>query len=402
MATYRLGENIVRDAGDEEHQALLGAFHQFGGRPMCLCKPDGVEMYIAKIETGVYVIKRMPNSAQGHNSNCDHFEIPAGLSGLSQVMGSAIQENQVDQCIDLKFDFALSKTGKRAPIAGSGAEKDSVVANPNRLTLRGLLHYLWEEAGFNRWVPKMAGRRNWFVIRKHLLAAAEGKRSSAGSLADLLYMPEAYDEINHKAIAQRRLSLLARAAQSTSKGQKLILAVGVLDRIDMGGSGHRMFLQHAPDFPMLIADDLHRRLMKRFHIEFGLSDYFEHARMMVIATVWVDTSGVSRVDQMSVMMVSPNWIPFESSFESSLFEELTAKNRYFIRGMRYNLTSEKVLASCMLTDCLPPVAMLINASAEGETQAAPEIPFALWTWEVAKESMPSFPVANLSAPSLAR
>lgn len=402
MATYRLGEKIVRDAGDQEHQALLGALHQHGGRPLCLCKPDGVEMYIANIETGVYVIKRMPNSAQKHNSNCDHFEIPAGLSGLSQVMGSAIQENELDQCVDLKFDFALNKTGKRAPVAGTGAEKDSVAANPNRLTLRGLLHYLWEEAGFNRWVPKMAGRRNWYVIRKHLLASAEGKRSSAGSLGDLLYMPEAYDEDNHKMIAQRRLSLLAKAAQSTSKGQKLMVAIGVLDRIDLGGSGHRMYFQHAPDFAMLIADDLHRRLMKRFHIEFGLGDYLEHARTVVIATIWVDTSGVSRVDQMSVMMVSPNWIPFESAFEASLFEELTVKNRYFIRGMRYNLSSEKVLASCMLTDCLPPVAMLISTATDGVTQNTPEIPFELWTWEVAKGTMPDFPIANLSAPSLAR
>lgn len=403
MATYLIGENTVEDVTAEEHQALLGAFHQFGGRPQCLCKQPGVEMYISKIESGVYVVKRMPNSGQAHSPNCEHFEIPPGLSGLSQVMGSAIQQNQTDQCIDLKFDFALSKIGKRPPIAPSGAEKDSVAANPNRLTLRGLLHYLWEEAGFNRWVPRMAGRRNWFVVRKHLLAAAEGKRSSAGSLADLLYIPEAYDEDNHKLIAQKRLSLLARAAQSTSKGQKLIVTIGLLDRIEMGAGGHRLFLQHAPDFPLLIADDLHRRLVKRFSVELGLLDFYPKANLVVIATLWVDVSGVSRVDQISVMMITPNWIPFESSYEWVLFEELTVKDRYFIRGMRYNLTSDKVLASCMLTDCEPPVAMLINTTEEGVAQSPSEIPFELWTWTVTTEaSMPVFPATNRTPQPLAR
>ncbi len=397
MATYKVGEKILHEVEHEEHQTLLGAHHQFGGRPICLCKTPGVEMYIAKIESGTYIVKRMPNSAQVHAPFCEHFEQPPGLSGLSEVMGSAIQPNLADNSFDLKFDFALNKTGKRPPVSQVGSEKDSVVANPHRLTLRGFLHFLWEEADFNKWVPNMAGKRNWYRIRKYLLAAADGKRCSAGSMAELLYMPEEYSDADKSAIAQRRLALLAKTAQSNAKGQRLMLAIGLFDRFAQSGGGHRLYLKHAPDFPLLLSDDIHRKISKRFAVELGLFDFFPEANLMVIATLWVDVSGVAHVDQLSFMMVTANWIPFDNSYEATLFEKLTLANRFFIKGLRYNMTSDKVLAACMLTDCEPPVALLIHAPKDANAeQILSDIQVPTWTWDVASGKMHELPQATRS------
>jgi Protein of unknown function (DUF1173) len=65
-------------------------------------------------------------------------------------------------------DHSLSKGPTKTIPTGNGEEKNSVKTDGNKLSLRGTLHYLWEQAGFNKWSPGMAGKRNWFVIRKYL------------------------------------------------------------------------------------------------------------------------------------------------------------------------------------------------------------------------------------------
>jgi len=51
----------------------------------------------------------------------------------------------------------------------------------------------------------MAGKRNWYVIYKHLLIAADGKESKGKPLGDMLYVPEPFsvdrkDEIHDAAV----------------------------------------------------------------------------------------------------------------------------------------------------------------------------------------------------------
>jgi len=181
MSNYRIGEQHV--SSDEPGlNDLLAETHAKKTRPACLCRNPAIEMYIAKV-AGKFIIKRMPNSGSDHAPACDSYEPPPELSGLGQVMGSAIQENPDDGLTALKFGFSLTKVaGRSAPIP-SGAETDSVKTDGNKLTLRGTLHYLWEEAGFNRWAPGMSGKRSWYVIRKYLLQAAEDKTAKGSSLA---------------------------------------------------------------------------------------------------------------------------------------------------------------------------------------------------------------------------
>jgi Protein of unknown function (DUF1173) len=106
-------------------------------------------MYIAQVN-GHFIVKRMPNTGSDHDLECDSYEIPAGLSGLGQVLGSAIKENSGDDLTALKFGFSLSKGPTKTIPSGNGEEKNSVKTDGNKLCLRGTLHYLWEQAGFNK------------------------------------------------------------------------------------------------------------------------------------------------------------------------------------------------------------------------------------------------------------
>ena len=105
------GQSIHSD--DPALSELLANIYSSRERPLCLCRTPGIEMYVAKVDEK-YLIKRMPNYGSGHAPACDSYEPPPELSGLGQVIGSAIQENPDEGTTALKFDFALSKGASRS------------------------------------------------------------------------------------------------------------------------------------------------------------------------------------------------------------------------------------------------------------------------------------------------
>jgi hypothetical protein len=245
VAIYQIdGQSIHSD--DPAFPELLASIYCSRARPLCLCRTPGIEMYVAKVDEK-YLIKRMPNSGSGHAPVCDSYEPPPELSGLGQVIGSAIQENPDEGTTALKFDFALSKGASRSAPAPSGKETDSVKTDGNKLTLRGTLHYLWDEAGFNRWAPTMAGKRSWYVIRKYLLQAAEDKTAKGASLAGMLYMPESFNAEKKNEITQRRLAQMMRIATPEKGARRLMLVVGEVKELAQSRYGHKIVLKHLPD-----------------------------------------------------------------------------------------------------------------------------------------------------------
>src|SRR4051794_30218021 len=168
MNGYQLANRVI-SLGDAESTPLLAEGHSRRERPLCLCKQPPIEMYIAK-RGEKYFVKRMPNTGAEHDPACESYEPPAELSGLGEVLGSAIQENVDDGTTVLRLAFSLTRMPGKAP-AKSGPPTASVKTDGTKLTLRGTLHYLYEQAGLNKWTPSMAGKRNWWVIRKYLLEA---------------------------------------------------------------------------------------------------------------------------------------------------------------------------------------------------------------------------------------
>src|SRR3546814_20937219 len=96
-------------------------------------------------------------------------------------MGASIPDDPDQNVTAGKLGFSLAKQpGRAAPTPATG-ESDAVRTDGAKLTLRGTLHYLWEQAGFNRWAPAMSGKRSWGVIRKYILQAAADKTADRKS-----------------------------------------------------------------------------------------------------------------------------------------------------------------------------------------------------------------------------
>ncbi|WID99913.1 DUF1173 domain-containing protein (plasmid) [Bosea vestrisii] len=368
-------------------------------RPLCLCRNPGLPLYIARVGSRL-TLKRMPGTGARHDPACPSYEPPYELSGLGSVAGSAISEDLETGNTLLKLDFSLTKSAGRAPPAPSATpDKGEVRSDGTKLTLRALLHYLWDQAGFNRWRPGMAGKRNWAVIRKFLLEATEGKTSKGKALPDILYVPEMFQSEREAEIAQRRSAFIVRATATAGKARPLLIVVGEVKEIVPARSGHRLLIKHAPKFPFLLNEDIHRRMGVVFASELSLSNASPEAHLVAIATFGLDLAGVATVEAIALMAVTENWIPFESVSEANLLDALTRRKVSFLKGLRYNLPANQPLASVVLHEEAPtPLAMFIVPNeadaayrlALDALVASSDLP--AWIWSRGDEPMPALPV----------
>ncbi|PTT93029.1 hypothetical protein DBR42_00895 [Pelomonas sp. HMWF004] len=395
MSTYKIGGRTVRDS-DADFSKVVASAHGAPDRPLCLCRDTGIPMYVAKAGNK-FLLKRMPNSGSDHTAACDSYEPPPELSGLGQVLGTAIQED-LEGTTMLKLDFSLSKSGSRTPPAPSGKETDSVSSEGNKLTLRGMLHFLWEEAGFNRWAPAMENKRSWYVIRKYLLAAAESKTAKGAALGELLYIPESFDLHHKDAINERRHAHLMRIAAPEKGARKLMIAIGEVKEIGKARYGMRVVLKHLPDFSFHLDEETHKKLTKRFESELGLWDAHQGSHLMMVATFGVSAVGVANIVEVALMIVTDNWLPFEDSYEHMVLEKLVGGRRRFMKGLRYNMSSSKPLAVAVLTDIEPkPHALYIthigadDQFVEDQAALIAESDMPSWLWDARAGSMPELP-----------
>ncbi len=361
-----------------------------------MCMDPGLAMYIAQVEDQ-YLVKRMPLTGGGHDPACPSYEPPDELSGLGVLMGSAIQVDPESGLSALKLGFSLSKVGARTtPVAVAGAGgADSVAGEAKKLTLRSLLHYLWHQAELTSWTSRWAGKRHWWNIRWHLLEAARQMTVKGGTLSDVLFVPESFRATDKAAIEQRRAEALAPALPPKSGPRKLMILLGEVKDILPTRTGHRLIVKHMPDFLFMLDEEFHRRLRTRFENELMLWGADEASHLMAIGTFGLTPTGLARIEEMALMVVSENWIPYDSVHEKKLIDALAKLNTRSVKGLRYSLLAERPSAAAMLQRQSRPLALYIipptvdrdyEEALEELIASRPEVD--AWTWRVADGEMP--------------
>lgn len=396
---YELGGRRFETAtpGFAEAIAEAHAAHQ---RPRCMCQAEGVEMYVARLagRHGGFTVKRMPDTGSRHAPACPSYEPPPELSGLGQVLGSAIKENPATGETTLKLDFPLTRLACRSTMPPAGGDSDSVATDGTRLSLRGLLHYLWDQAELTRWQPGFAGKRSWATVRRHLLQAAENKFARDGALRARLYIPEVFSVEQRDAINARRLAHWEHAAATGGKPQQLMLLIAEVREIVPARYGYKAIVKHVPDQAFAIDEQLYRRLGRRFGEELCLWGTSDGLRMVMIATFAVTAGGVPTIDRISLMLVTGEWLPVENQVEQRLIAELVSQGRRFMKGLRYNLDLSEPLACAVLTDLYEPTALYIHrteALAEATRTSDESLPWAssAWVWRPEDGGLPALPRA---------
>ncbi len=315
------------------------------------------------------------------------------------MLGTAITLLPGDGATRLTLGFSLTRApGRAAPTATADPDSTSARTDGAKLTLRALLHYLWDEAGLTRWDPAAAGKRNWSVVRRDMLHAAQDKVAKGQPLTDALYVPEYFDLDHKHEIAARRASLLRRIAGPAKGRHKLLLLVAEVKTIVPARFGYKIVFKHVPDCPFLLPEDLHRRLHKAFDIELALWEAVEHTHLVAAATFAVSPAGIPTLDQMALMPTTDAWVPFESVFDKTVLDTVAAARRPFRKTLRYNMTRDKLLASLVVLDTDPATACYItdpdnrHAHERELADLVANSTLASWIWDPAQASdLPPLP-----------
>lgn len=320
-------------------------------RPRCLCRPGGIEMYIARLNGG-YVVKRMPETGNQHAPECPSFELPADLSGLSGLLGGAIVENPVSGETLLRLNFPLSKGPERTAQPGALSAAGSAAARTSRLSLRGLLHYMWDQADLTHWRPAFEGKRSWATVRRHLLRAAEQKIACGNPLLDRLYVPEVFTVDQLEAINARRRTSWVDATAQPSRSQQLMLVIAEVKGIVPGHRGYWAVIKHIPGIAFSIEHSLYRVIGRSFGQELDLWSASDNIHMVMAATFSLNAAGIPAISRLCLLPVTKQWLPVESILEQQLVERLVREGKAFTKILRYDLArSERIASVALATTC---------------------------------------------------
>jgi len=386
----------VIDADDPQLQEALAHVHDTPERPRCLCVPGGVEMYVARHRQ--FVVKRMPDSGSTHHPGCPSYEPEVQQSGLGELVGDAVLEREPGR-VELRVDFPWTRLIGRGVPRGEAQEVAEVSVPGRRMSLRALMHFLFERAGFNRWSPAMAGKRNQGVLRKYLLEAAEEIMVKGVPLAERLYVPEPFSESARAEAAQRRREKLA-VLRPRDGQTPLALVIGEFKASEATTQGRRVWIRHMPDAPLLIAGRSWERIERVFAPLFEArdADTGHSVRLVMAALIRARREYTYEIDAASLMLASEHWIPVEGVHELPLIDALAAQRRRFLKPLRYDARTAAAFPNALLLDAGPaPVPLhVVSAFMDPKDRTAKEKTIAAnrldgWVWWT-DQPMPTFPV----------
>jgi len=347
---YRVLGQVVPEG--ERLQPLLAEAYARKLPVLCECRPGcELPLYIAH-RNERYVLARWPGSGARHATACDHYEAPDHLTGMGQVRGSAVIDDEESGETSLKLGFPLSRGAARLAPAALTNDKPTVKSTGQKLTMRGLLHVLWDRAELTHWHPKMAGKRSWFVVRRALIEASASCKAKQEALPHMLFVPETFRLEDKDDIRARRRAALERVYRSLDE---MMVVVGEIKEIVASHGAERIVLRHVGDMPFVMDQDMARRSHKRFAGELALWQAQHGAKgeqdhLVIAGSFARRREGTFDLIEVALMPVTPEWLPYETSDERYLLAKAVAEKRRFVKGLRVNLDADTPIASLVLKD----------------------------------------------------
>jgi len=354
-------------------------------------------MYVAKHRQ--YVVKRMPDSGPRHHATCSSYEPEPGQSGLGELVGEAIIEHSPES-VELRVDFPLARITGRTIARGAAQEPAEINVPRHRMSLRAVMHFLFERAGFNRWTPAMEGKRTQGVLHRYLLEAAEGIQTKGVMFSERLYVPEQFHEARKIEIAERRRSKLAVLQSPEDDARfKMAVVLGEYKGAEASPLGRRLWLKHMPDAPLFIASKAWERIERAYGnlLEAPDADTKTKPRVVIGALIFAKREHTYQIDTASFMLTTDNWIPIEGVHEADLIQVLTEQKRRFMKPLRYDARSVAPFPNVLLLDTgLEPTPLhVVSALMDPHARAAKEAALKTqrgtpWVWRT-EAPMPALP-----------
>ena len=312
---------------------------------------------------------------------------------MGEVLGEAIIERG-QEGVELRLDFPLTRRIGRSFAAADPQPPAEVTVARKQLSLRGLLHYLWERAGFNRWYPRMQGKRSYWVLRKFLLQASEEVETKGLRLTERVFIPEQFSLDQAAEIAQRRdeaLSILL--SPDAGLHFKMMIAIGELKEFRATTLGYELVLKHLPDCAFFLDRKAGERTKRAFEAEL-LAWTAGQVRLIAACLVYAKREHLYQIESLTLMMTGAQWIPLDHAYEKDVVDKLVAEERAFIKPLRYEAKHVEQFPNFQLLDAgEQPVALdILSAFLTDQERAAKARAIAErkpkgWVWDTAQNSL---------------
>ncbi len=382
-------------------QQILQRVHEGRERPLCLCRPAGVAMYVACHRR--YGLKRLPGTGWLHHPSCPSHE--AAAVPLASTVASAAapcaagKHRRVPPALELAVDFAwitrgtgarsLKHRGTRGEPAGNGGP---------RMSLRELLMLLLVRAGFHRWSPAMEGKRSAAVLCKYLTAAARDLVVNGAPLAPRMRV------VQSSGIAVPSVDIPtgpgAGVRQCASHSMRArMLVIGEVQRSQEVGEALILWPSRFPGESLLLEPAVWRMVPAdlRSKVLSAGRQALCPVRPLVAALVRQCSGSQKCVDAIAVVPMTATWMPVAELHALPLVDALVAQHRRFAVVLPTDRSRADKLPAIWLLDAGPKAVplRLANAAAAHETRhmeqgAAVAPPWPCWIWHVDRP-MPPLP-----------
>ena len=204
-----------------------------------------------------------------------------------------------------------------------------------------------------------------------------------------VFMPPAFDSRRKDEIEREREAFFQRLEVSSGGSVPL----GILIAEFRSRSDRKLFFGNLAK-PFFLDQGAADRFDRKFGERIEVVNKVVGAHLIVIATFSYNR-GYCNVEEIDMMPVTAEWIPFEHPREAELIGAL--RDRKFVKSLRYNLSATATMASAALYDTDGPTALYappadISADAEHALRAAAErAPCRTWFWPSSARTMPPLP-----------
>jgi len=329
----------------------------YGTNAVCLCPGHGAKQLAIKRRdaSDEFHLARYPGSGAEHARDCRFYSEDPSKSGRQSYTEDVIKEDDTGS-LRIRLGRGIqSRDQQQEKQATTESSNSQPGIRKNTMSLLGLMHLLWSEAGLNVWYPAMGGKRSMSRVHYFLYQSASRIISNRVVLSDVLLVAAGKDSQD----AQRNATIWAEAVARKRRA----VVISPLARYDVDKHGdalQRLPLSGPFGMPYLkISEALWRKVQRSFAAE--LSAWKKGSRVMAIAMAATDTKTASAqadVLDLALMRVSDRWIPLDSSHESTIEALLHAQERSFEKPMRYDSESA-VFPDFVLLDTLDEVPMEI-------------------------------------------
>ncbi|ADD45057.1 conserved hypothetical protein [Stackebrandtia nassauensis DSM 44728] len=323
---------------------ILASARAEDGHAWCECNCPQSKLVI-RCRQGVWHLARWPGDRIGHAANCPFRGIDPGLTGRAAFSESAIQESR--DGVHLRIATSLTTDLGTRSKPGLGDHHRGGGSNRHRLTLLGLLEYLWEESRLNEY---RSGSRLWWGRCHHaLVSQVENSFLGDQPLSEVMYVVPPFRK---ESAANNEATWNAFAAGLGSKNRRSRLGIVLGEFKDAAATsrGYRIRLRNFRK-PIFVTRKLWDTLTMRFQSAFT-SQMTAQGRQVGLWVVDKATRGYLRLSTAGIMATTQSWIPVDSGYELTMANALADANRSFLKPLRYQ-HCDVVLPDFVITDTNP-------------------------------------------------